>query len=64
MRGKERSHPHWRRGYASDAICIVLRYYFEELRYQKCTVSVYDFNESSLRLHEWLGFQVEAGCAG
>ncbi len=51
--------PHWRRGYASDAIRIVLRYYFEELRYQKCTVSVYDFNEPSLRLHERLGFQVE-----
>lgn len=48
-----------RRGYASDAISLVLRYYFEELRYQKLTVRVYAFNEPSLRLFERLGFQHE-----
>jgi len=48
-----------RRGYASDAIALVLRYYFEELRYQKLTVRVYDFNEPSIRLFERLGFQHE-----
>jgi RimJ/RimL family protein N-acetyltransferase len=51
--------PHWRKGYAAEAIRIVLRYYFEELRYQKCTVSVYAFNQASLQLHARLGFQVE-----
>lgn len=51
--------PHWRHGYGSDAIRIVLRYYFQELRYQKCTVDVYSFNEASLKLHQQLGFQVE-----
>jgi RimJ/RimL family protein N-acetyltransferase len=50
---------HWRKGYASEAIRIVLRYYFEELGYQKCTVSVYAFNQPSLQLHARLGFQVE-----
>lgn len=47
---------HRRRGYASEAIRLLLRFYFEELRYQKVTTEVYDFNEPSLRLHERLGF--------
>jgi RimJ/RimL family protein N-acetyltransferase len=50
---------HRRRGYAVEAIRLVLRYYFEELRYQKCTVSVHSFNEASARLHERLGFVLE-----
>lgn len=50
---------HRRKGYASEAIAIVLRYYFEELRYQKVNTVVYSFNEPSLRLHERLGFVVE-----
>lgn len=49
----------WRKGYASEAIRLVLNYYFNELRYQKCTVHIYQFNEGSLRLHEALGFQHE-----
>lgn len=50
---------HWRKGYASEAITIVLRYYFQELRYQKATIPVYSFNNASIRLHEHLGFQLE-----
>ncbi len=50
---------HQRRGYASEAIALVLRYYFQELRYQKASVRVYSFNEPSIRLHERLGFQLE-----
>jgi len=46
----------WRRGYGSEAIRIVLRYYFRELRYQKVTSQIYAFNEPSLRLHEKLKF--------
>lgn len=49
----------WRQRYGSDAINILLRYYFGELRYQKCTVFVYSFNEASIKLHEKLGFQPE-----
>ncbi len=48
-----------RQGYAREAIKLVLRYYFEELRYQKCTVSVHSFNPASARLHERLGFTLE-----
>ncbi len=45
-----------RRGYAREAILLLLRWFFEELRYQKVTVDVYSFNEASLRLHDSLGF--------
>jgi RimJ/RimL family protein N-acetyltransferase len=50
---------HQRRGYAREAILIVLKYYFEELRYQKVTVPVHGDNEASIRLHEKIGFQKE-----
>jgi RimJ/RimL family protein N-acetyltransferase len=38
-----------RQGYASEAVILLLRYFFQ----------VYSFNEPSLRLHEKLGFQLE-----
>ena len=47
---------HWRNGYASEAIVLLLRYYFEELRYRKANAYVYAFNEGSCALHERLGF--------
>ncbi len=50
---------HRRMGYAAEAIALVLRYYFQELRYQKVTVSIYSFNEASICLHEKLGFLAE-----
>jgi len=50
---------HWGKGYARDAIRVVFRYYFRELRYQKVVALVYSFNERSIRLHQGLGFQLE-----
>jgi RimJ/RimL family protein N-acetyltransferase len=50
---------HRGRGYASDAIRILLRYFVLELRYQKVTVGIFDFNETSIHLHRRLGFQAE-----
>lgn len=50
---------HRGQGFATEAICLVLRYYFQELRYQKANVAVFAFNHSSIRLHEALGFQLE-----
>lgn len=47
---------HWRNGYASDAIKILLRYYFGELRYCKVNAHVYAFNDGSAALHKHLGF--------
>ncbi|WP_461614764.1 GNAT family N-acetyltransferase [Clostridium sp. Marseille-QA1073] len=53
------SREYWGNGYAKEAIKIILRYYFRELRYQKATVYVYSFNERSMKLHETLGFKKE-----
>lgn len=50
---------HRRKGYASEAIFLLLRYFFEELRYQKVTVDVYSNNDASQCLHERLGFTLE-----
>jgi len=50
---------HRGKGHATEAICLLLRYFFEELRYQKVTAHVYSFNEESIRLHRRLGFQQE-----
>lgn len=50
---------HRRKGYAREAILLVVKYYFEELRYQKVTASVHSFNEASIALHERLGFRLE-----
>ncbi|HEX8996439.1 MAG TPA: GNAT family protein [Ktedonobacterales bacterium] len=48
-----------RRGYASEAILLVARYYFQELRYQKMNAQVHNFNTASLALHDKLGFTRE-----
>ncbi len=50
---------HWRKGYANEAVMLVLKYYFEEMRYQKATVTIFDYNSGSRLLHEKLGFQLE-----
>jgi RimJ/RimL family protein N-acetyltransferase len=50
---------HWGKGYARDAIMILFRYYFDELRYEKANATAYAFNEPSQRLHEKLGFTLE-----
>jgi len=47
------------RGYAAEAVLLVLRYFFDELRYQKVTADVYAYNASSVRFHERLGFVQE-----
>lgn len=55
------SREHRGQGYASEAVRMVLRYCFGELRYQKATAHIYDFNVPSAKLHERLGFKLE-GC--
>jgi RimJ/RimL family protein N-acetyltransferase len=50
---------HRRKGYASEALPIVKRYSFQELRNQKVKVHNTSFNEASIKLHERLGFQQE-----
>jgi RimJ/RimL family protein N-acetyltransferase len=48
-----------RKGYATEAVRLLIRYYFEERRYQKCTSEVFSFNEEGIKLHEKLGFTLE-----
>lgn len=53
-------HPsHRQRGYATEAIRLLLRYYFMEKRFQKVTVEIYAFNKGSIILHERFGFHHE-----
>jgi RimJ/RimL family protein N-acetyltransferase len=47
-------------GYAAEAAVLALRFMFDERRFQKCTVRVYDYNSASQSLHRKLGF-VEEG---
>ena len=51
--------PFWRQGFASEAIALLLRYYFRELGYHRAFATVYAFNAGSLRLHDRLGFTRE-----
>lgn len=51
---------HRRKGYAAEAVVMLLRYMFAERRYHKCEARVFDYNQGSLALHQRLGF-VEEG---
>jgi RimJ/RimL family protein N-acetyltransferase len=46
-------------GYAEEAVRILLRYGFYELRMQKCNSACIAINEGSIRLHQKLGFKQE-----
>lgn len=48
-----------RNGYASEAIMLLLNFYFLELNYNKVETKVYSFNHESMGLHERLGFTKE-----
>ena len=50
---------HQRKGYAKEAVTLVLHYYFGELRYQKAHISVQENNAGSLALHRSSGFKHE-----
>lgn len=51
--------PFRRRGYASEAVLLLMRFYFMELRMHKCNVEAWAFNDASIGLHEHLGFARE-----
>ncbi|MBM7857434.1 GNAT family N-acetyltransferase [Lentzea nigeriaca] len=50
---------HHRRGYASDAVPLLLNHMFGERRLHKCEAGVWAFNEPSIALHRKLGFTEE-----
>lgn len=49
----------WGKGYAKEAMLLILRYMFHERRYQKCNIGVFAFNERAIGLYRHLGFQDE-----
>jgi RimJ/RimL family protein N-acetyltransferase len=51
--------PHRGKGYAQDAVTILLRYGFRERRYQKCNSACVHTNAASIALHKKLGFTEE-----
>ncbi|WP_030674264.1 GNAT family N-acetyltransferase [Streptomyces sp. NRRL B-1347] len=51
---------HRRKGYAAEAVVMLLRFMFAERRYHKCQAQIFAHNEASLVLHRRLGF-VEEG---
>jgi RimJ/RimL family protein N-acetyltransferase len=54
------SAPYRGKGYATDAVRILLRYAFRERNYQKCNSACLHTNAASIGLHRKLGF-VEEG---
>ncbi|MCN9244869.1 GNAT family N-acetyltransferase [Streptomyces sp. RY43-2] len=58
--GIEISRDQRRKGYAAEAVELLLTYMFAEQRYHKCEVEIHAFNDGSLALFRKLGF-VEEG---
>jgi len=50
---------HRRKGYAAEAVGMLLRFMFAERRYHKCEARIFAHNEASLALHRRLGFAEE-----
>jgi RimJ/RimL family protein N-acetyltransferase len=50
---------HQRHGYATEAVRLILRYGFHELRCQKANSTMLAVNEASIHLHQKLGFKEE-----
>jgi RimJ/RimL family protein N-acetyltransferase len=46
-------------GFAAEAVVLLLRFMFDERRFQKCEAHVNDYNTASLSLHRKLGFTEE-----
>jgi RimJ/RimL family protein N-acetyltransferase len=47
------------RGYGAEAVKLMLRFYFDELRYHRVSAIVYAFNVLPQRFHENFGFVLE-----
>lgn len=51
--------PYRCQGAARESIALLLRFYFQELRFQKVTIPMFVFNKSAATLHDRLGFKME-----
>jgi RimJ/RimL family protein N-acetyltransferase len=50
---------HRRKGYASEAVTLLLRFLFAERRHHRCQAQILAYNDGSLALHRRLGFTEE-----
>jgi RimJ/RimL family protein N-acetyltransferase len=50
---------YWRKGYGTDAMCLILNYGFDELNLYRITSSTMSYNVPSMKVHEKVGFQRE-----
>jgi RimJ/RimL family protein N-acetyltransferase len=48
--------PYRKRGYAEDAVRLILKYGFMERRFHKCKSACASYNTASIGLHQKLGF--------
>lgn len=51
--------PYRCQGAGKESITLLLRFYFQELRFQKVTIPISVFNKSAATLHDLLGFKLE-----
>ena len=51
--------PYWGQGYGTDAMRLVLDYFFRDVNLQKVQLSVYDFNTRAVASYRKCGFEVE-----
>lgn len=52
--------PDYRRaGYGTEAVSLLLSFFFRDLDFHRAEVAVYAFNTASVAFHEKLGFEVE-----
>ncbi len=50
----------WGKGYGTDAMCVILRYAFDELNRRRVCLNTFEYNHRALGLYQKLGF-VEEG---
>ena len=51
---------YWGKGYGKDAMCILLRYAFDNLNLHHLSLSVFEYNQRAIRSYKKVGF-VEEG---
>ena len=51
---------YWGQGYGSDAMRLVLQYFFRDVQLSKVQLSVYDFNTRAMASYRKCGFEVDA----
>jgi RimJ/RimL family protein N-acetyltransferase len=49
----------WGRGYGTEAMCLILRFAFEELNLHRVTLGVFGYNPRAIRSYEKAGYQLE-----